>query len=64
LNDQAKGAKMKQYKQLDQEQRYHISGLLKAGWNQTKIAAERGVDKATISRELYSFSSIANLGTV
>jgi IS30 family transposase len=43
---------MKQYKQLDQEQRYQISGLLKAGWKQKKIAAELGVDKGTISREL------------
>ncbi len=43
---------MKHYKQLNQEQRYQISGLLKAGWKQTKIAAELGVDKGTISREL------------
>ena len=43
---------MKHYKQLDQEQRYQISGLKKAGLNQTKIAAELGVHKGTISREL------------
>ena len=43
---------MKHYKQLNQEQRYQISGLLKAGLKQTKIAAEVGVDKGTISREL------------
>ncbi len=43
---------MKHYKQLNQEQRYQISGLLKAGLKQTKIAAELGVDKGTISREL------------
>ncbi len=43
---------MKHYKQLNQEQRYQISGLLKAGLKQTKIAAELGVNKATISREL------------
>ena len=43
---------MKRYKQLDQEQRYQIFGLRKAGLNQTKIAAELGVHKGTISREL------------
>jgi len=43
---------MKNYKQLNQEQRYQISGLLKAGWKHTWIAAEIGVDKGTISREL------------
>lgn len=42
---------MKQYTQLNQEQRYHISGLSKAGWNQTQIADEIGVNKSTISRE-------------
>ncbi len=31
---------MKQYKQLNQEQGYQISGLLKAGWKQMRIAAE------------------------
>ena len=47
---------MKHYKQLNQEQRYQISGqisgLSKAGLKQTKIAAELDVDKGTISREL------------
>ena len=43
---------MKQYTQLNQEQRYHISGLSKSGWNQTQIAVEVGVNKSTISREL------------
>ena len=43
---------MDNYKQLNQEQRYQISGLLKAGLKQTKIAAELGVNKGTISREL------------
>ncbi len=43
---------MKQYKLLNQEQRYQISGLLKAGLKQTKIAAGLGVNKGTISREL------------
>ena len=42
---------MKQYTQLDHEQRYQISGLHKAGWNQTPIADEIGVHKSTISRE-------------
>lgn len=43
---------MKHYKQLTGEQRYQISGLKKAGWKQARIAAEVGVDKSTISREL------------
>lgn len=43
---------MKHYKQLTSEQRYQISGLKKAGWKQVRIAAEVGVDKSTISREL------------
>jgi IS30 family transposase len=42
---------MKQYTQFNQEQRYHISGLRKSGWNQTQIASELGVNKSTISRE-------------
>lgn len=42
---------MKHYKQLGHEQRYQISGLHKAGWNQTEIADEMGVNKSTISRE-------------
>jgi len=42
---------MKHYTQLDHEQRYQISGLHKAGWNQTQIADEMGVHKSTISRE-------------
>lgn len=43
---------MKTYTQLTSEQRYQISGLKKAGWKQTQIAVEVGVDKSTISREL------------
>ena len=43
---------MEHYKQLTSEQRYRISGLKKAGWKQARIAAEVGVDKSTISREL------------
>lgn len=39
------------YQQLTQEQRYRIYALMKAGFNQTQIAAEIGVHKATISRE-------------
>jgi len=40
------------YTQLTQEQRYQISALLKTEHSQTKIAAEIGVNKSTISREL------------
>jgi transposase, IS30 family len=43
---------MRKYTQLTSEQRYQISGLKKAGWKQAQIAAEVGVDKSTISREL------------
>ncbi len=40
------------YQQLTQEQRYQIYALLKARFNQTEIAAEIGVHKATVSREV------------
>lgn len=40
------------YKQLTQEQRYQISGLSKAGFNQTEIAMELKCHKSTISREI------------
>lgn len=40
------------YTQLTQEQRYQISALLKTEHSQTEIAAEIGVNKSTISREL------------
>lgn len=43
---------MKYYSQLTQEQRYHISGLIKAKNTQTRIADEVGVHKSTISREI------------
>jgi IS30 family transposase len=43
---------MQHYKQLTIEQRYQISGLLKAGLKATHIADEVGVNKSTISREL------------
>src|SRR3990167_10831778 len=43
---------MSHYEQLTQEQRYHISGLLKAGIFQNVIADEVGVHKTTISREV------------
>ena len=43
---------MNHYRQLTREQRYQISGLMKAGSNQTQIAVEVGVHKSTISREL------------
>ncbi len=40
------------YKQLTQEQRYHIAALKKAGFSRTDIAQEIGVHKSTITREL------------
>jgi transposase, IS30 family len=43
---------MKHYKQLTQEQRYHISAFLRAGYTQNYISREVGVDKSTISREI------------
>jgi len=43
---------MKKYKQLTIEQRYQIEALLQAGFNQTKIAAQLGVHRSTIFREL------------
>ena len=43
---------MNHYSQLTQEQRYHISGLQKAGNSQTSIADAVGVHKSTISREV------------
>lgn len=43
---------MEHYSQLTQEQRYHISGLLQAGYDQKFIADEVDVHKSTISREI------------
>lgn len=43
---------MRKYKQLTQEQRYHIYALRKIGQTQEMIATEIGVHKSTISREL------------
>ncbi|MBA3354430.1 MAG: helix-turn-helix domain-containing protein [Pyrinomonadaceae bacterium] len=40
------------YTQLTREQRYQISALMKAGHNQTQIAANLACHKSTISREL------------
>ena len=40
------------YQQLAQEQRYQIYALQKAHFNQTQIAAEIGVHKSTVSREV------------
>jgi len=45
------------YKHLTQEERYHISALKKAGYNQKSIAIELGVNPGTISRELKRNSS-------
>ena len=43
---------MRNYRQLTQEQRYQIYALMKAGFNHTQIAAEIGVHKSTVSREV------------
>lgn len=43
---------MRRYAQLTQEQRYQIHAFKKAGFNQTQIAQEIGVHKATICREM------------
>lgn len=43
---------MKTYRQLTLEQRYQIYALLKAGFNLIQMAANIGVDKSTVSREL------------
>ena len=40
------------YKHLIQEERYHISALKKAGYNQVFIANEVGVAPSTIIRPL------------
>ena len=40
------------YTQLTREQRYQIYALMKAGHNQTRIAAVINCHKSTISREL------------
>lgn len=45
------------YKHLTCEQRYHISALKKAGFNQMNIAKELKVSEATINRELKRNSS-------
>ncbi|MGH7484848.1 MAG: IS30 family transposase [bacterium] len=42
---------MKRYTQLTREQRYQIYAYLKAGLNQSQIAAHLGVHKSTLSRE-------------
>jgi transposase, IS30 family len=43
---------MTSYQQLTQDQRYQIVAFLKAGFSQSDIARELGVDPSTISREL------------
>ncbi len=43
---------MKKYRQLTLEQRYQIYALLKAGQRLVQIAANIGVDKSTVTREL------------
>jgi len=42
---------MRLYTQLTIELRYQISGLKKAGFNQTRIAADLNIHKSTVSRE-------------
>lgn len=42
---------MRSYTQLTQDQRYQIHAYMKAGFNQTRIAEDIGVDKSTVSRE-------------
>lgn len=42
---------MRSYTQLTIEQRYQISGLKKAGFNQSSIALDLNIDKSTVSRE-------------
>jgi len=42
-----------QYTQLTQGQRYQIKALLDIGRNRTEIAHQLGVDKSTITREVY-----------
>src|SRR5690242_5842026 len=43
---------MKSYQQLTQDQRYQIYAFLKAGFSQSHIARQLGVDPSTLSREL------------
>ena len=45
------------YKQLTLKERYHISTLIKQGYNQKQIANEIGVSASTICRELKRNSS-------
>ena len=47
FNDKVKGALMRTYKHLTQEQRYHISALLKIEKKASDIAKIVGVDKST-----------------
>jgi len=42
---------MRHYTQLTIEQRYQISGLKKAGFDQSRIASDLNIHKSTISRE-------------
>jgi len=52
LNHHVKGAQVRTYTQLTQEQRYQIYALLKMGHLQVEIAGVIGVHKSTISREM------------
>jgi len=48
------------YKQLTLSKRYHISTLIKEGYNQKEIALKIGVDKSTICREFKKYKSNKN----
>ena len=52
-------ANNKQYQQLTQEQRYHISGLRKVGISLREIASDVGVHFSTVSREISRNSAAA-----
>ena len=43
---------MNNYHHLSQAQRYQIEALIKAGFSMTAIAAQMGVHRSTISREI------------
>ena len=51
LNHRVKGAIMRDYEHLSQEQKYRLYTLKKTGQGQTTIAKAVAVHKSTISRE-------------
>lgn len=50
------------YTQLTQEQQYQIQALKTAGHKQIEIASVIGVDKSTISRELWRNRGVLGYG--